>query len=157
MLKSLVQISITFAYSKHVFLCTLNPLQITCNINSVNAYEQLPLLFDAYMQVTYICQSIHFLSHIVCVCSAILLADNQLPCVCTLTFPLIFPFFFAFGFSRYWEKQETVSKDVPQSGWGYWGSWGKSLLSSASATVATVGKVISHFVNSCAYFATDLC
>uniref|UniRef100_A0ABI7X0F7 Family with sequence similarity 114 member A2 n=1 Tax=Felis catus TaxID=9685 RepID=A0ABI7X0F7_FELCA len=36
--------------------------------------------------------------------------------------------------------KETVSKDVPQTGWGYWGSWGKSLLSSASATVATVGQ-----------------
>ncbi|TKC47022.1 hypothetical protein EI555_007009, partial [Monodon monoceros] len=36
--------------------------------------------------------------------------------------------------------KETVSKDVPHTGWGYWGSWGKSLLSSASATVATVGE-----------------
>ncbi|CAO2643167.1 Protein FAM114A2 [Lemmus lemmus] len=36
--------------------------------------------------------------------------------------------------------QEAVSKDTPQTGWGYWGSWGKSLLSSASATVATVGE-----------------
>ncbi|XP_058400530.1 protein FAM114A2 [Diceros bicornis minor] len=40
--------------------------------------------------------------------------------------------------------KETVSKDVPQTGWGYWGSWGKSLLSSASATVATVGQGISN-------------
>uniref|UniRef100_A0A8C6RCY3 Family with sequence similarity 114, member A2 n=1 Tax=Nannospalax galili TaxID=1026970 RepID=A0A8C6RCY3_NANGA len=42
--------------------------------------------------------------------------------------------------------QETVSKDVPQSGWGYWGSWGKSLLSTASATVATVGQGISNVI-----------
>ncbi|XP_076993589.1 protein FAM114A2 isoform X2 [Tamandua tetradactyla] len=42
--------------------------------------------------------------------------------------------------------QETVSKDVPQTGWGYWGSWGKSLLSSASATVATVGQGISNVI-----------
>ncbi|XP_004836594.1 protein FAM114A2 isoform X2 [Heterocephalus glaber] len=42
--------------------------------------------------------------------------------------------------------QETVSKDVTQTGWGYWGSWGKSLLSSASATVATVGQGISHVI-----------
>ncbi|XP_046524012.1 protein FAM114A2 isoform X1 [Equus quagga] len=42
--------------------------------------------------------------------------------------------------------KETVSKDVPQSGWGYWGSWGKSLLSSASATVATVGQGISNVI-----------
>ncbi|EFB25745.1 hypothetical protein PANDA_021843, partial [Ailuropoda melanoleuca] len=41
---------------------------------------------------------------------------------------------------------ETVSKDVPQTGWGYWGSWGKSLLSSASATVATVGQGISNVI-----------
>ncbi|XP_055458718.1 protein FAM114A2 isoform X2 [Psammomys obesus] len=40
--------------------------------------------------------------------------------------------------------QETVSKDAPQTGWGYWGSWGKSLLSSASATVATVGETIAR-------------
>ncbi|XP_061044346.1 protein FAM114A2 [Eubalaena glacialis] len=42
--------------------------------------------------------------------------------------------------------KETVSKDVPQTGWGYWGSWGKSLLSSASATVATVGQGISNVI-----------
>nr|XP_045009171.1 protein FAM114A2 [Jaculus jaculus]XP_045009172.1 protein FAM114A2 [Jaculus jaculus] len=42
--------------------------------------------------------------------------------------------------------QETVSKDVPQTGWGYWGSWGKSLLSSASATVVTVGQGISSVI-----------
>ncbi|XP_053422484.1 protein FAM114A2 isoform X4 [Nycticebus coucang] len=42
--------------------------------------------------------------------------------------------------------QETISKDVPQTGWGYWGSWGKSLLSSASATVATVGQGISTVI-----------
>uniref|UniRef100_A0A8C9QEW7 Family with sequence similarity 114 member A2 n=1 Tax=Spermophilus dauricus TaxID=99837 RepID=A0A8C9QEW7_SPEDA len=42
--------------------------------------------------------------------------------------------------------QEPVSKDVPQTGWGYWGSWGKSLLSSASATVATVGQGISNVI-----------
>ncbi|XP_021498205.2 protein FAM114A2 isoform X1 [Meriones unguiculatus] len=42
--------------------------------------------------------------------------------------------------------QETVSKDAPQTGWGYWGSWGKSLLSSASATVATVGQGISNVI-----------
>ena len=42
--------------------------------------------------------------------------------------------------------QETASKDVPQTGWGYWGSWGKSLLSSASATVATVGQGISNVI-----------
>ncbi|XP_037654929.1 protein FAM114A2 isoform X2 [Choloepus didactylus] len=42
--------------------------------------------------------------------------------------------------------EETVSKDVPQTGWGYWGSWGKSLLSSASATVATVGQGISNVI-----------
>uniref|UniRef100_A0A8D0NPN8 Family with sequence similarity 114 member A2 n=1 Tax=Sus scrofa TaxID=9823 RepID=A0A8D0NPN8_PIG len=42
--------------------------------------------------------------------------------------------------------QEAVSKDVPQTGWGYWGSWGKSLLSSASATVATVGQGISNVI-----------
>ncbi|XP_005376248.1 PREDICTED: protein FAM114A2 [Chinchilla lanigera] len=42
--------------------------------------------------------------------------------------------------------QETVSKDVTQTGWGYWGSWGKSLLSSASATVATVGQGISNVI-----------
>uniref|UniRef100_H0X2C5 Family with sequence similarity 114 member A2 n=2 Tax=Otolemur garnettii TaxID=30611 RepID=H0X2C5_OTOGA len=42
--------------------------------------------------------------------------------------------------------QETTSKDVPQTGWGYWGSWGKSLLSSASATVATVGQGISTVI-----------
>lgn len=41
---------------------------------------------------------------------------------------------------------ESASKDVPQSGWGYWGSWGKSLLSSASATVATVGQGISNVI-----------
>ncbi|KAB0399938.1 hypothetical protein E2I00_018308 [Balaenoptera physalus] len=40
--------------------------------------------------------------------------------------------------------KETVSKDVPQTGWGYWGSWGKSLLS--SATVATVGQGISNVI-----------
>nr|XP_042139963.1 protein FAM114A2 isoform X5 [Peromyscus maniculatus bairdii] len=39
--------------------------------------------------------------------------------------------------------QETVSKDAPQTGWGYWGSWGKSLLSSASATV---GQGISNVI-----------
>ncbi|XP_031206732.1 protein FAM114A2 isoform X1 [Mastomys coucha] len=43
-------------------------------------------------------------------------------------------------------KQETASKDAPQTGWGYWGSWGKSLLSSASATVATVGQGISNVI-----------
>uniref|UniRef100_A0A8C0SVU2 Family with sequence similarity 114 member A2 n=3 Tax=Canis lupus TaxID=9612 RepID=A0A8C0SVU2_CANLF len=43
-------------------------------------------------------------------------------------------------------KQETVSKDVPQTGWGYWGSWGKCLLSSASATVATVRQGISNVI-----------
>ncbi|XP_030874491.1 protein FAM114A2-like isoform X2 [Leptonychotes weddellii] len=43
-------------------------------------------------------------------------------------------------------QAETVSKDVPQTGWGYWGSWGKSLLSSASATVATVGQGISNVI-----------
>ncbi|KAF6081090.1 family with sequence similarity 114 member A2 [Phyllostomus discolor] len=42
--------------------------------------------------------------------------------------------------------KETVSKDVPQTGWGYWGSWGKSLLSSASATVATVGQGITNVI-----------
>uniref|UniRef100_A0A8D1IZW9 Family with sequence similarity 114 member A2 n=1 Tax=Sus scrofa TaxID=9823 RepID=A0A8D1IZW9_PIG len=42
--------------------------------------------------------------------------------------------------------KEAVSKDVPQTGWGYWGSWGKSLLSSASATVATVGQGISNVI-----------
>ncbi|XP_054574045.1 protein FAM114A2 isoform X3 [Eptesicus fuscus] len=42
--------------------------------------------------------------------------------------------------------KETVSKDEPQTGWGYWGSWGKSLLSSASATVATVGQGISNVI-----------
>lgn len=42
--------------------------------------------------------------------------------------------------------QESESKDVPQTGWGYWGSWGKSLLSSASATVATVGQGISNVI-----------
>ncbi|XP_029074349.1 protein FAM114A2 [Monodon monoceros] len=42
--------------------------------------------------------------------------------------------------------KETVSKDVPHTGWGYWGSWGKSLLSSASATVATVGQGISNVI-----------
>ncbi|XP_066198151.1 protein FAM114A2 [Saccopteryx leptura] len=42
--------------------------------------------------------------------------------------------------------EETVSKDEPQTGWGYWGSWGKSLLSSASATVATVGQGISNVI-----------
>ncbi|XP_062942023.1 protein FAM114A2 isoform X2 [Cynocephalus volans] len=42
--------------------------------------------------------------------------------------------------------EETVSEDVPQTGWGYWGSWGKSLLSSASATVATVGQGISNVI-----------
>ncbi|XP_023978987.1 protein FAM114A2 isoform X1 [Physeter macrocephalus] len=42
--------------------------------------------------------------------------------------------------------KETVSKDVPQTGWSYWGSWGKSLLSSASATVATVGQGISNVI-----------
>ncbi|XP_021564506.1 protein FAM114A2 [Carlito syrichta] len=42
--------------------------------------------------------------------------------------------------------QETVSKEAPQTGWGYWGSWGKSLLSSASATVATVGQGISNAI-----------
>uniref|UniRef100_A0A8C5ZMJ8 Family with sequence similarity 114 member A2 n=1 Tax=Marmota marmota marmota TaxID=9994 RepID=A0A8C5ZMJ8_MARMA len=42
--------------------------------------------------------------------------------------------------------KEPVSKDVPQTGWGYWGSWGKSLLSSASATVATVGQGISNVI-----------
>ncbi|KAG8509261.1 Protein FAM114A2 [Galemys pyrenaicus] len=42
--------------------------------------------------------------------------------------------------------QETVSEDVPQTGWGYWGSWGKSLLSSATATVATVGQGISNVI-----------
>ncbi|XP_071066932.1 protein FAM114A2 isoform X2 [Dasypus novemcinctus] len=42
--------------------------------------------------------------------------------------------------------KETVSKNVPQTGWGYWGSWGKSLLSSASATVATVGQGISNVI-----------
>ncbi|XP_047411468.1 protein FAM114A2 [Sciurus carolinensis] len=42
--------------------------------------------------------------------------------------------------------QEPISKDVPQTGWGYWGSWGKSLLSSASATVATVGQGISNVI-----------
>ncbi|XP_057347010.1 protein FAM114A2 isoform X2 [Manis pentadactyla] len=43
-------------------------------------------------------------------------------------------------------QAESVSKDVPQTGWGYWGSWGKSLLSSASATVATVGQGISNVI-----------
>ncbi|XP_054424113.1 protein FAM114A2 [Pteronotus mesoamericanus] len=42
--------------------------------------------------------------------------------------------------------KETVSKDVPQTGWGFWGSWGKSLLSSASATVATVGQGITNVI-----------
>ncbi|XP_057586326.1 protein FAM114A2 isoform X1 [Hippopotamus amphibius kiboko] len=42
--------------------------------------------------------------------------------------------------------KETVSKDVPQTAWGYWGSWGKSLLSSASATVVTVGQGISNVI-----------
>nr|XP_058892103.1 protein FAM114A2-like [Kogia breviceps] len=42
--------------------------------------------------------------------------------------------------------KETVSKDVPQTRWGYWGSWGKPLLSSASATVATVGQGISNVI-----------
>ncbi|XP_036604919.1 protein FAM114A2 isoform X2 [Trichosurus vulpecula] len=42
--------------------------------------------------------------------------------------------------------KEPVSKEVPQTGWGYWGSWGKSLLSSASATVATVGQGISNVI-----------
>ncbi|XP_016069268.1 PREDICTED: protein FAM114A2 [Miniopterus natalensis] len=42
--------------------------------------------------------------------------------------------------------KETVSRDAPQTGWGYWGSWGKSLLSSASATVATVGQGISNVI-----------
>ncbi|XP_036900737.1 protein FAM114A2 [Sturnira hondurensis] len=42
--------------------------------------------------------------------------------------------------------KETVSEDVPQTGWGYWGSWGKSLLSSASATVATVGQGITNVI-----------
>ncbi|KAK2501365.1 hypothetical protein MC885_017555 [Smutsia gigantea] len=42
--------------------------------------------------------------------------------------------------------KESVSKDVPQTGWSYWGSWGKSLLSSASATVATVGQGISNVI-----------
>ncbi|XP_038182329.1 protein FAM114A2 isoform X1 [Arvicola amphibius] len=42
--------------------------------------------------------------------------------------------------------QEAVSKDAPQTGWGYWGSWGKSLLSSASATVVTVGQGISNVI-----------
>uniref|UniRef100_I3M8T5 Family with sequence similarity 114 member A2 n=1 Tax=Ictidomys tridecemlineatus TaxID=43179 RepID=I3M8T5_ICTTR len=44
------------------------------------------------------------------------------------------------------QAAEPVSKDVPQTGWGYWGSWGKSLLSSASATVATVGQGISNVI-----------
>ncbi|XP_006894810.1 PREDICTED: LOW QUALITY PROTEIN: protein FAM114A2 [Elephantulus edwardii] len=43
-------------------------------------------------------------------------------------------------------SKESVSKVVPQTGWGYWGSWGKSLLSSASATVATVGQSISDVI-----------
>ncbi|KAI2539826.1 family with sequence similarity 114 member A2, partial [Homo sapiens] len=42
--------------------------------------------------------------------------------------------------------QDNVSKDVPQTRWGYWGSWGKSILSSASATVATVGQGISNVI-----------
>ncbi|XP_027697537.1 protein FAM114A2 isoform X1 [Vombatus ursinus] len=42
--------------------------------------------------------------------------------------------------------KDPVSKEVPQTGWGYWGNWGKSLLSSASATVATVGQGISNVI-----------
>ncbi|KAM9068452.1 protein FAM114A2 [Sarcophilus harrisii] len=42
--------------------------------------------------------------------------------------------------------KDPVSKQVPQTGWGYWGNWGKSLLSSASATVATVGQGISNVI-----------
>ncbi|XP_024898824.1 protein FAM114A2 [Pteropus alecto] len=42
--------------------------------------------------------------------------------------------------------KETVSRDEPQTSWGYWGRWGKSLLSSASATVATVGQGISNVI-----------
>uniref|UniRef100_A0A8C0W6Y5 Protein FAM114A2 n=1 Tax=Castor canadensis TaxID=51338 RepID=A0A8C0W6Y5_CASCN len=48
--------------------------------------------------------------------------------------------------SKVLAAQEAVSKDVPQTSWGYWGSWGKSLLSSASATVATVGQSISNVI-----------
>lgn len=50
------------------------------------------------------------------------------------------------GVSAALPAQECVSKEEPQTGWGYWGSWGKSLLSSASATVATVGQGISSVI-----------